>query len=209
MERMKSVTSTLAIAAALPFSLAACVVVDSQGHITREEKRFTVSGTPDLKLTTFDGAIEIRSGDTKTIVVEIEKRGPTKDAIDQLKIETKQDGDHVEIEVKKPAHEVVFFGVGRLSPTASLVVTMPRDGNVVARSGDGAIRIEHVHGRLELKTGDGSIRATDIGGELPLSPGGGPGPLEERAGGVAGATRGGSVSDGGPILVRERLPRDP
>src|SRR6266540_4020379 len=116
MERMKSVLSTLALAAALPFSFAACVVVDSQGHIVREEKRFTVTGKPDLRLATFDGAIEIRSGDSKTIVVEIEK----------------------------PAHEVVFFGVGRMSPTAKLIVTMPRDGNVLAKSGDGSIRIEHV-----------------------------------------------------------------
>ena len=56
-----------------------------------------------------------------------------------------------------------------MSPTAKLIVTMPRDGNVEARSGDGSIRIEHVHGRLELRTGDGSIRGTDIGGELLAS----------------------------------------
>ena len=43
---MKSVLSTLALATALPFTLAGCVVVDSQGHITREEKRFTVTGLP-------------------------------------------------------------------------------------------------------------------------------------------------------------------
>src|SRR5258708_15224447 len=164
---MKSVLPTVVLATALPFSLAGCVVVDSQGHITREEKRFAVTGPPDLRLTTFDGAIEIRSGDAKTVVVEIEKRGATKDAIDQLKIETTQEGDRIEIEVKKPSHEVIFFGVGRLSPTARLIVTMPRDGNVVARSGDGSIRLDHVRGRLELKTGDGSIRPTDISGQPP------------------------------------------
>src|SRR5206468_5609412 len=155
-----------ALAGTLPFSLAACVVVDSQAHITREEKRFTVAGTPELRLTTFDGAIEIRSGEGKTIVVEIEKRGPTREALDGLKVDSKQDGDRIEIEVKKPAHEIVFFGVGHMSPTAKLIVTMPRDGNVYAKSGDGSIRIEHVHGRLELTTGDGSIRATDSGGQV-------------------------------------------
>lgn len=196
---MKSVLSTLALAAALPFSLAACVVVDSQGHIAREEKRFTVTGTPDVRLTTFDGAIEIRSGDAKTIVVEIEKRGPTEEAIDQLKVETRQDGDRVEIEVKKPAHEVVFFGVGRMTPTAKLIVTMPRDGNVLARSGDGSIRIEHVHGRLELKTGDGSIRATDIGGQITLATGDGSVTLEDVAGDLDVDTGDGSVSVAGKL----------
>ena len=44
----------------------ACVVgVDSQGQIVREEKRFSLEGTPEVHLGTFDGAIEIRSSDTK------------------------------------------------------------------------------------------------------------------------------------------------
>ena len=198
---MKSVLATVAFTAALPFSFAACVVVDSQGHIAREEKRFTVSGTPELHLTTFDGAIEIRSGDTKTIVVEIEKRGPTQEAIDQLKIETKQDGNRIEIEVKKPAREVVFFGVGRMSPTARLIVTMPPEGNVVAKSGDGSIRIEHVHGHLQLHTGDGSIRGTDIGGQLTVATGDGSVTLDEVDGDVDVDSGDGGVSVSGKIGI--------
>ena len=202
---MKSVLPTLALATALPFSLAGCVVVDSQSHIAREEKRFTVSGTPDLRLITFDGAIEIRSGEGKTIVVEIEKRGPTKEALDELRIETKQDGDRILVEVKKPAHEVVVFGVGvgRMSTTAKLIVTMPREGNVYAKSGDGSIRIEHVHGRLELKTGDGSIRATDIGGQITLATGDGSVTLQDVAGDLDVDTGDGSVSVAGqPATVK-------
>ena len=80
---MKSVLSTLALLPLACLRLAACVVVDSQGHITREEKRFTVTGTPDLHLTTFDGAIEIRSGEGQDVVVEIEKRGPTQEAVER------------------------------------------------------------------------------------------------------------------------------
>jgi hypothetical protein len=196
---MKSVLSTLTLAAILPLGLTACVVVDSQGHIAREEKRFSVTGTPDLRLTTFDGAIEVRSGDTKNIVVEIEKRGPTQDSIDQLKVETKQDGDRIDVEVKKPVHDIVFFGVGHMSPSARLIVTMPRDGNIVARSGDGAIRIEHVQGRLDLKTGDGSIRATDIGGHLVLSTGDGSVTLEDVSGDLDVDTGDGSVSVAGRL----------
>ena len=198
---MKSVLPTLALAAALPFSLTGCVVVDSQGHITREEKRFTVTGTPELHLTTFDGAIEIRSGDGKTVVVEIEKRGATQESIDQLRIETKQDGNRVEIEVKKPTREVVFFGVGRMSPTAKLMVTMPRDGNVVAKSGDGSIRIEHVHGQLQLRTGDGSIRGTDIGGQLTLGTGDGSVTLDDVNGELDVDTGDGSISVAGTLSV--------
>jgi hypothetical protein len=179
----------------------ACVVVDSQGHITREEKRFNVTGRPNLRLTTFDGAIEIRSGgDDKSIVVEIEKRGATQEAIDQLKIETKQDGDLIEVTVPKPARNTVFFGIGS-SPSARLTVTMPREGNIVARSGDGSIRVERVRGRLELRTGDGSIRANDVGGQLTFATGDGSITLDAAEGDIDIDTGDGSVSVTGKLAV--------
>ena len=198
---MKSVLPAAALAVTLPFSLGACVVVDSQGHIAREERRFTVSGVPELRLTTFDGAIEIRSGDGKAVLVEIEKRGPTKEAIEQLTIESKQDGNRIEIAVKRPANEIELFGIGRMSSTAKLIVTMPREGHVVARSGDGSIRIEQVHGRLELRTGDGSIRATDIGGEMVLATGDGSVTIDNAEGDVDVDTGDGSVSISGKLGI--------
>jgi hypothetical protein len=198
---MKSVLTALAAAALLPLALAGCVVVDSQGRIARDEKRFTVTGTPELKLTTFDGSIEIRSADTKTVVVEIEKRGPTQEAIDELKVETKQDGDRIEIEVKRPPRDVAMIGFGRISSTAKLIVTMPQDGNVNARSGDGSIRIERVKGRLELRTGDGSVRASEIAGQTSIVTGDGSVTIESAEGDLDVDTGDGSVSVAGKLGV--------
>jgi hypothetical protein len=198
---MKSVLPTVALAASLPLCLAGCVVVDTQGHIAREEKRFTVSGLPELRLTTFDGAIDIRSGDGKTVVVEVEKRGPTPEAIDQLRVETKQNGNLIEVSVKRPSREGEFLGFNGMSSTARLIVTMPREGNVTARSGDGSIRIEHVSGRLELRTGDGSIRATGIGGQITLATGDGSVTLDDAEGDVDVDTGDGSVSVAGRLGI--------
>ena len=196
---MKAAFSSLAVATVAVLATG-CVVVDSQGHIAREEKRFSVSGSPELRLTTFDGAIEIRSGEGKDVVVEIEKRGPTQESIDGLQIETKQDGNRVDVEVKKPAGRSVFFGIGsHMSPSAKLIVTMPREGNVTARSGDGSIRVEDVHGKLELRTGDGSIRARDIGGDMSLSTGDGSVTLDSADGDLAVDTGDGSVSVSGRL----------
>ena len=197
---MKSVLPAAALAAALPLTLG-CVVVDSQGHIEREEKRFTVSGTPDIRLTTFDGAIEIRSGETKNVLVEIEKRGPTKEALDKLTIESKQEGNRIEVSVKRPAGEIVVFGIGRMSPTAKLIVTLPRESNVYARSGDGSIRVEHVRGRLELRTGDGSIRASAVGGHMVLATGDGSVTIDDAEGDLDVDTGDGSVSVAGKLDV--------
>jgi DUF4097 and DUF4098 domain-containing protein YvlB len=196
---MKSVLPAAALAVTLPLTLCGCVVVDSHGQIAREEKRFAVSGTPEVRLTTFDGAIEIRAGEAKTILVEIEKRGPTKEAIEQLTVETKHEGNRVEVSVKRPAGEVMVFGFGRMSSTAKLIVTMPAEGNVYARSGDGSIRVDGVRGRLELRTGDGSIRASDVAGQMVLATGDGSVTIDNAKGDLDVDTGDGSVSVAGKL----------
>ena len=176
----------------------ACVVVDSQGHITREEKRFHVTGTPDLRLSTFDGAIDIRAGEGRDVLVEIEKRGPSKETVERLQVDATQDGNRIQVDVKRPAGDSAFFGIGHhISPTARLIVTMPRRGNIAARSGDGSIRIDAVHGRVELRTGDGSIRAHEIGGQVVLDTNDGSVVLDGVDGDVDLTTGDGSVTVSG------------
>lgn len=190
---MKSVLSA-AVALSAGTLLTGCVVVDSQGHINREEKRFTLSGTPELHLTTYDGPIEIHSAeDTKTVVVEIEKRGPSKEALENVHVESKQDGNRIDVEVRKPEHDVIFLGIGHMTPSAKLIVTMPREGNIFAKSGDGSIRIDRVRGRLELRTGDGSIRGNEIAGQIAVSTGDGSVTIDSAEGDLDVDTGDGSV----------------
>jgi hypothetical protein len=151
-----------------------CVVsVDSQGQILRDEKRFQVSGTPDVRVTTFDGAIEIQAWDRPDVLVEIEKRGPTQESVERLEVRSEQDGNRIEVEVKRPRTETLTGFALHRSASAKLIVSVPARADVRARSGDGSIRVDRVTGRLELRTGDGSIRASDVGGELMLNSGDG------------------------------------
>jgi DUF4097 and DUF4098 domain-containing protein YvlB len=199
---MKSVLSISAVVAAAALG-SGCVVVDSQGHIARDEKRFTVSGPPDLRLGTFDGSIQIRSGGDREVRVEIEKRGPTEQDVNKLQVTATQDGNSITVEVKKPEGET-YFGIGfNVAPTARLIVTMPKSGNVVARSGDGSIRIEDVNGKLDLRTGDGSIKANRIGGDLTVESGDGSIALDGISGRLQIQTSDGSVTIAGrPEVVR-------
>lgn len=173
--------------------------VDTQSHILREEKRFTVSGVPDVRLTTFDGGIEIRSWDGADVLVEIEKRGPTQEAIADLQVTSQQKGSVIELEVKAPKRET-FTGVGfHQTATARLVVSLPRRSDVRARTGDGSIRIDRVEGRIELRTGDGSIRATDVAGELTLDTGDGSVTVEDAQGRLNLSTSDGGVNVSGRL----------
>ncbi len=195
---MKAFHPTLALL--LPSLLAgACTVtLDSQSQMAREEKRFTVSGTPAVHVTTFDGSIEIHSWDRPDVLVEIEKRGPTREAVEALEVKTSQNGNTIELEVKKPSDHLSGFGF-HASASARLIVSVPRKADIRARSGDGAIRIARVNGRLELHTGDGSIRGEDVSGELTLSTGDGSITVDGAEGRLALETGDGSVNVTGKL----------
>lgn len=194
-------TAPLALALAIPAALAsACVVhVDSEGQIVREERRFTVADAPDLRVSTFDGSIEIRSWDRREVLVEIEKRGATKEAVDGLQIVATQDGRRIDVEVKAPKTES-FSGIGLYhTASARLVVTAPRRTDVSARSDDGSIRVDGLEGRIELRTGDGSIRVRDVDGEFVLNTGDGSITVSAARGQLEADTGDGAVDVSGAL----------
>jgi DUF4097 and DUF4098 domain-containing protein YvlB len=193
---MNSLSSCAAIICGSVF-LGACVVsVDSQAQIVREERRFTVRGVPEVRLTTFDGGIELQGSERDEVVVEIEKRGATKEAVDALQVTATQEGNRIEVEVKQPRSE--SFGFGN-SPSARLIVSLPRRANVVARTGDGSIRVDDLTGRVELRSGDGSIRVANASGDLRLHTGDGSITVERADGTLDLDTGDGGVNVSGKL----------
>lgn len=159
--------------AALALSNAACVVtVDAGRYSGREEKRFSVAGTPDVTLVTFDGSVEVRSWDKAEVLVEIEKRATDKALADKIEIVAEQSGARITVEARKPAAMQSLFGL-KVSPSAKIVATVPRQCNVVVRTGDGAISIERIAGRVEMNSGDGSLLVRGLTGALKAHTGDG------------------------------------
>jgi DUF4097 and DUF4098 domain-containing protein YvlB len=178
-----------------------CVVsVDSQAQIVREEKRFSVKGVPELRLSTFDGAVEIQSWEKAEILVEIEKRGPTQEAVSEITVEATQRGDRIQLDAKRPARESGGFGF-HVSTSARLIVSVPRRADIFVKTDDGGIRIDRVNGRLELRTGDGSIRANDVSGELILNTGDGSVVVDGSEGRLALETGDGGVNVSGQLTA--------
>lgn len=182
--------------------LTGCVVtVDSSSEILREERRFTVNGTADLRVATFDGSIQIQSWDGSEVLVEIEKRGVNKAAVDRMQVVAGQKGNVINVEVRQPKRES-FSGIGlNQGSYARLLVSVPRTTNIRARSGDGSIRIDRVNGRIELRTGDGSIRAADVSGTLSFHTGDGAVTVERAEGELTVDTGDGSVSVAGRMTA--------
>ena len=193
------------LCAAVAAAPGCAISIDHEGHIEREQKRFPAESTVDLSLYTFDGAIEVRSWDRSEVVVEIEKRGQDKDAVEKIQVLAERTGDRILIEARRPGgRTVVGFGSFR-SPSAKIVANVPRKTNLVVRSGDGAVVIERVQGRIEARTSDGSIRAMETSGELLAESGDGAIQLDEVSGRIEARTSDGSLRiTGTPSVLRAR-----
>ncbi len=190
--QLKRVVAAATATLALPL-LAACVVsVDtSRAYTLRDEYRFEVAAVPDLTLVTFDGPIEIRAWSRREVQVEVERRGSTRELAQSVEIVKEQAGDRVRVEARRPPGGM-WFGIN-MSRSAKLVATVPRETNVMARTGDGSLAIEGVRGRLELRTGDGSIRGLDLSGDVTAQSGDGSMRLESVEGRLDVTTGDGSV----------------
>jgi DUF4097 and DUF4098 domain-containing protein YvlB len=171
----------------------------------REEKRFSTTGTPELNLSTFDGAIEIRSWDKPEVEVIIEKRAGSKEAAALIEVHSEQNGNQVTVDVKTQKRNSGFSIHFNNSRSAKLIVSTPSTSNITARSGDGSIDVDHVSGRLELRTGDGSIRGRDLGGQVRAHTGDGSIKLDGVNGALDADTGDGSVNVSGKMTsVRAR-----
>ena len=170
----------------------------SRGVVVHEQKRFAVTGTPDLFLRTFDGSIELRAWDRDEILVDIERRAESMSRARDIEVETVSEGGSVRIEAKPPRRsgDFIHFGIST-APSVRLTVTVPRKLNVEARTGDGAIYASAITGRMELRTGDGSVRLQRVTGDITVSTGDGSVSARELAGLVNVVTGDGSVEMSG------------
>ena len=194
MRKMIPVLTSALSVSVLSLGSAACSIdVRGEGIVTREEKRFTVSGQPELNLRTFDGSVQMKSWDRNEVLVEIERRGQDAKTAEALVVTATQDGNRITVEAPEPRdrREGIHLGSWQ-SPSVNLIVTVPKkltaadvrtgDGSITAddltgvvalSSGDGSIRARHIEGNLRARTGDGSIVVSDAAGRVEADSGDG------------------------------------
>lgn len=189
--------SRLAIAIAA-LALAGCEVnLNSDGIVSRETKRFDVTGTPTVDLATFDGSIEVHSWDRNQVEVEIEKRAMEQGLVDEMKVTAEQDGNRILLKVTGPSRRREFDGIQigvNFSPSARLRVALPRSSELIATSADGSITVEDVTGTLRLTTNDGSVRGSRLSGDVYIRSGDGSIRLDRAEGNLDLETEDGSIT---------------
>ena len=179
----------------LALGIAGCMIDAHEGSVVqKEEKRFTIDGTPQLNLRTFDGSIDVRSGDQNEVRVEILRRGPDAKTAAELVVNITQDGNTIVVEAPN-VHKgdggvhLGFWNRG----SVSLVVTTPKKVSLDARSGDGSIKTEGLTGSLVLNTGDGAITVRGIDGQIKAHTGDGSIRIDDAIGSVDADTGDGAI----------------
>ena len=165
--------------------------VDGPRHVDREERRFTVAGKPELTLSTFDGSIEVRPWDRREVLVVVERRAGTREGIESIDVFVEQEGDRISLAARtRPDHVFDWSFRGR---SAALIVSVPAESDVRARTGDGSLDVEGLSGQVDLRTGDGAVRGRRLSGELKIATGDGSIKVTETSGSVSAQTGDGSV----------------
>lgn len=191
-------TRTLRLAFAAPVlaaSVAGCTIqMDAQAFIEREEKRFPAGESPEVRLTTFDGSVQVRPWDRAEVLVEVEKRGQDKEAVAEVEVQAEADGDRISVEARKPTSERRIIGIGvHHSTSAKLIASVPRGTRLFVTTRDGSIVVERVDGPLELRTDDGSVRVSETAGDMLIVTRDGSITLERVAGRIDARTGDGSI----------------
>ena len=133
-------------------------------------KSYSVNGKPDLRVETSDANIRVTTGDQNTIEAKV-VTSRYKIGEGGIRIEERQNGNSVEIDVRYPHHNFNFeWGSGH---RVDITIQMPREGHINLRTGDGKIEVAGLKGEMDLHTGDGSVSLDSVDGKLRASTGDG------------------------------------
>jgi len=132
-------------------------------------KTYNISGKPDLRVETSDANIRVTTWDQNKIAAQVITTH-YKIGEGGIRVDERQTGDSVEIEVHYPHHN---FNIGWESHRVDIIVQMPREGRVNLRTGDRKIDLAGMKGEMDLHTGDGSIKLDGVDGKLHATTGDG------------------------------------
>jgi DUF4097 and DUF4098 domain-containing protein YvlB len=147
----------------LPF-VALLLLVSALSWADEWNKTFTITGKPDLRVSTSDANIQVDTWAQNTIEVRVTTEG-YKIGPHGIEINANQNGDAVELEVRYPHHNF-SFNIGVQHHRVDVTIRMPREGRVDLRTGDGNIRLAGFKGEMEIGSGDGRQEIESVDGSL-------------------------------------------
>ncbi len=132
-------------------------------------KSFDVAGRAKVRVETNDGSVRVVTGEAKQVEFRVEYKGY--ELGKDLRIDSRQDGDRVEL-VARVSNHLGLSGLFR-SRDLRIEVRMPRRADLQVETGDGSVKSDALEGAVDIHTGDGSIAVDGLKGDIRLFTGDG------------------------------------
>jgi len=159
------------LATKITFACAALALALAAPRAKAEEwtKSYPVSGRPQVRVDTNDGAVRVYTMDSKQVELRVEYTGYELNK--NLHIDSRQNGDSVEINAHTSGHW--GFSWGGNHRNIRIEVRMPTDADLQIDTGDGSVETQALNGRLKIHTGDGSVKSQTVAGSVDIDTGDG------------------------------------
>jgi DUF4097 and DUF4098 domain-containing protein YvlB len=131
---------------------------------SQETRTFTVSGSPRVTITTFDGQVKIHGWDKSEVSYTATKHAHDEETLKQISIQAQQQGQAISVNAVNDNQH---------NGSVHLDVYVPRQSTLHVSSGDGALNLDGVNGQITLRSGDGPIEVANGGGQLIVNTGDG------------------------------------
>lgn len=153
----------------IAFAFALSLIAAFHARADEWSKTYAITGKPDLRVETSDANIHVSSWDQNKIEARV-VTSHYKIGEHGIRIEERQNGDAVEIDVRYPH---IGLSIGWNSSRVDIIIQMPREGKVNLHTGDGKIELSGLKGEMDLHSGDGSETLDALDGKLHASTGDG------------------------------------
>src|SRR5438046_10206905 len=131
--------------------LAASAVAARAEEVT---KSFPVSGRANVRVETNDGSVRVTSGDSKQVEFRVEYQGY--ELGKNLRVDSHQDGDKVELTARVTAHWGLSFGHN--SRHLHIEIRMPRAADLQLETRDASVNTESIECTVKVHTDGRSVK---------------------------------------------------
>jgi hypothetical protein len=160
---------TLARLGVIAVTLVAAATVTGIARAEEWTKAYTIAGRAQVRIDTNDGAVRIATGEGKQVEFRVIYDGYELNKT--LHVDSRQDGDSVQLNARVTGHWGFSWGRGRRGPR--IEVRMPKDADLQIDTGDGSVETQPISGHVKIHTGDGSVRVQAIDGNVDIDTGDG------------------------------------
>ena len=158
----------ITLASAMALGILGAALAAAPARADEWSKTYQLNGRAELHVTTDDGSVSIISADQNQITARVTTSGNYKLGPDDVRVEESQNGNRIEIVVKRRNWHT-FFSHGNIR----VEMTVPRELDLDVRTGDGNVDVKPVNGRIKIDTGDGNVTADGARGDVRMHSGDG------------------------------------